>query len=306
MIPKGGTSMFLLRRFSSELAGVTRLLLLLCFVVPLVSCGSSFQGGPTPLYSQAEAQNYTREMLGWLKARYYEQTDETLRAGYRNEYIGVYLTYMSREYYAYEARLTGERQRVGFGLGVASLGLNAAGSLDAFGRSTLFSGLAGTATGIRGQYDSEVLFAKTLQIIQAQMRSNRDSAAAHILRGMQLSTRDYPLSIAEADLEDFYGAGTLTAGLLKTAESVGRDAAASETEKKLVIEGKYAPDDSSETIRRYVFVDGIWNEERYQRLQTVLTTLDASVELFQILDRAEYAELRDKLIKDARSRGIAL
>ena len=282
--------------------------LILLSAPTLSGCSSTFQSGPQRLYSNDEEKTSTRTTLAWLKTNYLSTgDDEGLRREYRDEYIGESMKYTNRQYYDYETRLTQDRQRIGFGLGVTSIGLSTAGSLSPAGDTArILSGVAGAVTGVKGQYESEVLFAKTLQIIQAQMRANRDTVAAHIFTGMKLSTRDYPLSMAEADLEDFYGSGTLTAGLLKTAASVAQGAAAAESEKKLVVEGKYAPDDSSDTIRKYIFVNGVWNEARYEELQGILASLDRSVELFQILDHPEYAMPRNNLIKTARSRGIAL
>lgn len=278
----------------------------LVLTVLLAGCGPTLRGGPSRLYSDAEEQAATRSTLAYIKAKYLSETRDDFRMFYRNYYIGESMKYINRQYYNYETGLTQDRQRVGLGLGVTSIGLSTAGSLNALGESTIFSGLAGAVTGVKGQYESEVLFAKTLQIIQAQMRSNRDTVATRIFKGMKLSTLDYPLSIAEADLEDYYGAGTLTAGVLKTAESVGQDAQVAEAARNLVVEGKYTPDESSEVIRRYILVNGVWNEARDAQLQGILNGLDSSLDVFQILDLPQYAKLRNDLISAARARGIPL
>lgn len=272
----------------------------------LSGCGPTLQGGPGRLYTDAEERSGTRTTLAYIKAKYLSEPREDFRMFYRNYYIGENMKYINRQYYAYETGLTQDRQKIGLGLGVTSIGLSTAGSLDAVGRSTLFSGLAGAVTGVKGQYESEVLFAKTLQIIQAQMRSNRDTVATHIFKGMKLSTSDYPLSLAEADLEDYYGAGTLTAGVLKTAQSVSQDAQVAETAKNLVVEGKYSPDQSSDILRSYILVDGVWDDAREAQLQTVLDGIDKDLEVFQILDLEQYAKLRQDLVAAARARGIPL
>jgi hypothetical protein len=56
------------------------------------------------------------------------------------------------------------------------------------------------------------------------MEARRSDISARILKGMKLSTVDYPLAAALSDLEAYYRAGTFTGGLLATSQVVAADA----------------------------------------------------------------------------------
>ena len=276
----------------------------LVLTVLVAGCGPTLQGGPGRLYTNEEERSATRSTLAYIKAQYLAEKREDFRVFYRNYYIGESMKYINRQYYTYETGLTQDRQKVGLGLGVTSIGLSTAGSLDALGEAKLFSGLAGAVTGVKGQYESEVLFAKTLQIIQAQMRSNRDTVATHIFKGMKLSTSDYPLSLAEADLEDYYGAGTLTAGVLKTAQEVSQQAVIAETIKNNVIEISYGVDNSTQVLEAYLFAEGADSVARSRILDDILKEMGVQQRVRTILYDSSAGSIRADLVRRARARGL--
>jgi hypothetical protein len=68
------------------------------------------------------------------------------------------------------------------------------------------------------------------------MRTQRSLVADRILRGMKVSTVDYPLAAALTDLEDYYRAGTFTGGMLSTSDTLGAEARFAELIKQDRIE----------------------------------------------------------------------
>jgi hypothetical protein len=150
---------------------------------------------------------------------------EPQRVKYRNDWIAARMYAIDINYTAYEAGLTKERQNVGFGATVATLGLTtASGLLTPVVTKNVLTGLAGVVTGSRAAYDNDILFAHSVQWIQSQMRTQRTIVAQRLLRGSRLSTMDYSLASALTDLEDYYRAGTFTGGILGTSEALGAEA----------------------------------------------------------------------------------
>ena len=108
---------------------------------------------------------------------------------------------MDMQYTVYEAALTRERQGVGFGAALATIGLTTASTLvTAVATKDILTGTAGAVTGARAAYDNDILFAHSVQWIQTQMRAQRARVAERLLAGMRMSTTDYPLAMALSDL----------------------------------------------------------------------------------------------------------
>ena len=78
-------------------------------------------------------------------------------------------------YSQYEANFGRQNAQLGFAADSVSQGLNTAGALFVVVPTVrILSGVAGGITGIKGSYQSDLLGSKTVEIIQSQMRANRD------------------------------------------------------------------------------------------------------------------------------------
>jgi hypothetical protein len=184
------------------------------------------RGGPERLYTVAEERADARDttlpeyLNGYKLAR-----NDVERVFYRNEYIARRMYIIDVEYTDYETALTKERQEFGFASAMVSQGLSTAGAV--FTPANTVRTLSALASGVnssRGFYDSELLLTKTVQIAQGHMRAQRDRIARTILLQKNKPTLDYPLSAALHDLEDYYRAGTITAGLIEAVGIAGQDA----------------------------------------------------------------------------------
>jgi hypothetical protein len=192
--------------------------------VAISGCGGSLQN-PDRLYpvssemtSLTDAQQlFVQDYQAALRGRSYEQA-----RAIRNELIAQRKYAVDINYSQYEARLTAERQGVGFLSSTTVQGLTTAGALFTPASTTkILSGVAGAVSATRGYYDSEILLDQTLRTIQKQMRASRSRIAQHITARMTQNVVDYPLSAALSDLEDYYRAGTLTTGVIDTSTTVG-------------------------------------------------------------------------------------
>ena len=175
----------------------------------------------------------------------------------RNEIISRRMYIIDVEYTEYETALTNERQKFGFATATAANGLAIASTLVTPIRAAQIVGGVGAAVGAsRGFYDSEIVIAKTIQIAQGHMRANRADVAKRNISYRSASTIVYPLSAALHDLEDYYSAGTLTAGLVDAVGQAGLDAKEAEEAKADTTLGVYLIDDSSAKLEAFLHPNG--------------------------------------------------
>ena len=239
----------------------------------LLSGCKTVEGGPDRLYSVPEERAQARGLLdvaapgavpGLIERYYAMGIDDGERIFLRNEIIARRMYIIDVEYSEYEASLTSERQKFGFLTTVAASTLGIAATLTSPLRSAqLVSGAGAAVLASRGAYDSEVVIAKTLQIVQGYMRAARDTVATRqILPRMTESTITYPLSTALHDLEDYYRAGTFTAGLIPALKDSGAAAKAASDEKTFAVTGIFSPDKMTDLLDRYLEPNGKLDQRR--------------------------------------------
>jgi hypothetical protein len=273
-------------------------------------------GGPDRLYSLSEEVAQARGLLdvaapggvpGLIERYYAVGTDDAQRIFLRNEIIARRMYIIDVEYSEYEASLTSERQKFGFLTTTAASALGIAATLTTPLRSAqLVSGAGAAVLASRGAYDSEVVIAKTIQIAQGQMRTLRDQKAVVIQAKTLLSTLGYPLSAALHDLEDYYRAGTLTAGLIKAVGDAGTSAQVAAISKDAVYTGTYGRDDSSDVLQNYIAPGGKPNASRIRTLNGLLLEMGYKLDVRTIIDATEAAPIRALLIPYAAAKGIDL
>ena len=210
------------------------------------------QGGPNRLYSVAEEVAMARAALE-KTIKDYDAVSPDQRQFYRNEYIARRMYIIDVEYAEYEAALTGERQKFGFVTTTAATGLGIASTLTTpLQAAQLLSGISAGVLGIRGAYDTEVIIAKSIQIIQGHMRAQRDIVAARILLRVNESIVTYTLSDAMRDAEDYYLAGTFASGLIPALRESGNAADIAADNKSRVVRGVFRPDTSTDILDRFL------------------------------------------------------
>jgi hypothetical protein len=208
-----------------------------CLLLTVLAGCETFQGSPARLYTVAQEAADTRDVvLPQIQAGYYGASSDAERILFRNEYVARRMYIIDVEFTEFENGLTRERQEFGLASAVTAQALSTAGAV--FTPASTVRVLSALASGVqasRGFYDSELLVNKTIQIVESQMESKRDDVAARILSRVKEGPTTYPLSAALHDLEDYYRAGTLTAGLIKAVGDAAAAAQASADEKVAVI-----------------------------------------------------------------------
>jgi hypothetical protein len=285
-------------------AGVSRRwpAVLACALAGLFLSGcKTVEGGPDRLYSIPEEVAAARATIETLTAQYY---GGGANENVRNEIISRRMYIIDVEYSLYEEALTRERQEVGFITSATAQGLNVAGALFTPAQTVrILSGLAGGVGAIRGYYDSEVVVAKTIQIAQGQMWVLRAQVSDKIRRAMAQPLSQYPLSLAMSDLEDYYRAGTLAAGLIKALGDSGSGANSAAMVKQNIIHVSFVADTATQDpINQYLLSTGAVGR---QKLNQILRNppLSSSRRIFDLLGDGSPAAvaLRAKLIAIARS-----
>ncbi|UWU78385.1 hypothetical protein QA649_39710 [Bradyrhizobium sp. CB1717] len=256
-----------LRRVGRSFAGIALVGLL------LAGC-ETFRGRPDRIYTVAEEVANAREALPGIATSYEFARSDNDRIFYRNEYIARRMYIIDAEFTEFETALTKERGEFGFTTAVVTQGLTTAGAVFTPANTVrTLSALAGGVNASRGFYDSELLVNKTIQIVQAQMEAKRDIVASRIISKVNFAPRTYPLSAALHDLEDYYRAGTLTAGLIKASAEAGEAAkeAATQKEAAMVLQGgAFQPsEDTTKRVLAY-FAPGPKRADRLARMSECL------------------------------------
>src|SRR5262249_26306668 len=160
-----------------------------CWLVLASALGgcATVAGGPQRLYTVDQEVGEARAELSILLDRYYNPppgvslqqfTGSDAQKYWRNEYIARRMYIIDVEYSAYEAALTSERQKYMFGAATLAEAANTVGSLTPVGAtSRALNATAGAINATAGYYDSDLVIAKTIQIVEAQMRAQRDLVA---------------------------------------------------------------------------------------------------------------------------------
>jgi hypothetical protein len=233
----------------------------------------------------------------------------------RNEIISKRMYIIDANYSQYEANFGRQNEQLGFAADSVSQGLNTAGALFvAVPTVRILSGVAGGITGVKGSYQSDLLGSKTVEIIQSQMRANRDEVATQIIQKMGQPTSTYPLSLAYTDLETYYRAGTFASGVLKAAAVVGANAADAQDAKANArfITTTLATDNTMTALTNFIRPNGKYNKMRIDQLNALMAkdpaflAADGAPWLVTQLVGPETAGLRALLLKKARAQGIKI
>jgi hypothetical protein len=231
----------------------------------VVSSCKTLDGGPDRIYSVAEEVAAARQTIETLTTQYY---NGGANENARNEIISRRMYIIDVEYSQYEESLTRERQELGFITSTTAQGLNVAGALFTPAQTVrILSGAAGAVGSVRGYYDSEIVIAKTIQIAQGQMEYLRDQVSTRIRNSMAQPLGQYPLSLALSDLEDYYRAGTLSAGLVKAVGDSGSAATIASMNKQSTIKVTFAPDlATQDPINQYLLSTGAVGRQKLNQI----------------------------------------
>ena len=229
----------------------------------------------------------------------FNASDDIGRRRYRDDWVTARMYAIDIQYTAYESALTRERQGVGFGAALATIGLTTASTLvPALQTKDILTGTAGALTGARAAYENDILFAHSVEWIQTQMRAQRTLVGERILRGLTLPIMAYTLAAAASDLEDYYRAGTFTGGVLGTTAAVNSEARLAELIKQDRIEIAFVPTAAGRALRRCLARPGVTTEQL-----TALMPQPSEAGLIALMS-GKFPDVAQNVLATARARGI--
>ena len=183
-------------------------------LLPLIAGCTTATLGPERPISIEEDVNNIRPVAEPPLENFY-QLSLTRQASARNQIITARMYIADLEYHKYEAKLTRDLQEEGLAATLTTLGLTSAASLiTVASTSRILSGAATVVTGADKAFDDKVLLSNTIQALQAQMRTDRQTQAAAIFAKMTTPIDQYTLPMALSDVDHYYQAGTLASALI--------------------------------------------------------------------------------------------
>lgn len=156
--------------------------------------------------------------------------------------------------------------------------------------------IAGGLTGAKAAYSDEILFNKTIQVLQNQMRTNRFRVASRILPRIGSPSSAYTLGMALSDLDDYYNAGTITSALLAVSNTVGQDAINAKYAKDgATVIPVPASDTSFTTLYSLLYPGGIPNSKLIDYVGDLLGKNKVNYGIY--FNDPKYSGLRGKIIQ---------
>lgn len=126
--------------------------------------------------------------------------------------------------------LNGDRQDAAALTSYAGIGFNTAGTLVSnVAAKTNYAAAAAVAGALLGVTEKQYYFEKTMPALVAAMSAARAVVEVKLRRGMQDDVEQYPGSLALAQLEEYFSAGTVLAAISQVTK-------AAETEKAVQVE----------------------------------------------------------------------
>jgi hypothetical protein len=172
---------------------------------------------------------------------------------HRNERVTAQMHLISRAFDDYEQQFVQDMRTGGFlaDFAVGALATGAAAIRDIKISRGLTTAGATILAG-RSAVDKQVLLDRTMATLLNQMEASRASVEAQILDRLKLSYADYPVGLAQLDLERYYQAGTLVGALTAAADSASTRKIEAQANAAAALTGTFQTNGSSVALRAYL------------------------------------------------------
>jgi hypothetical protein len=191
-------------------------------VAALTVAGCASMKTPDRLYSADTEMGAIRADVDAETAELKTLTKSAARRK-RNEIIAARKYAIDLQYSQYEAALTHESQAVDFASQAATIALHTtADYIPVEHTARMLNGIGTGVTATNLAYSDKILRVKLIENLQASMRIARHDKAAAIYANMHCSIKSYPMAMALSDLEAYYRAGTVPAGLIKLNQTIAK------------------------------------------------------------------------------------
>lgn len=166
--------------------------------------------------------------------RYYAADTPAKKKAVRDEFVTRRMTKIDYRFFNFLTQLRTESTAAALGVDLSVLGLSAAGSVLSPGNVTqILAATSGALTGARTSYEKNVLLEQTVNALIAQMRASRAQIRTRIFS--RLSKAEYSLPFVQADLQEYYFAGTIPGAIAAVTEGAGVVAAQAERDLSAAI-----------------------------------------------------------------------
>lgn len=217
---------------------------------------TSVTGAPERLYSVKEELDFAKSNYGQEKMKLYFQAadDQNRRTSLRNSIVLGRMHAIDLAYGQYERALFIERQRIPFWASTASMSLTAiAGSIGDLTAQTALIAVDNGIKGTRGFYERDILLNKSIEIVQTNMRAERNRVRAAIISNLSETDSNYPLELALSDVERYRAAGTFSSGVQSASNSASSNLTVSQSARNQAktINSTYGSDDITALLIKF-------------------------------------------------------
>lgn len=149
---------------------------------------------------------------------------------WRNEVVNSQILAIDLQFTAFEQELARENVGVNTAVDMTVIGLGAAtGVAGGAAAKSILGAISGGITGAKGIIDKDIFYSKTMPVLLSQMEAQRKVQLVKIRTGLTadanqdplLEARQYTLSEALIDVEEYYKAGSIPAALQGIIEQSG-------------------------------------------------------------------------------------
>ncbi len=220
-------------------------------LVPFGAC-TTYRGEPSRLFTIEQENAFASALSDPALYDEYAASVGPRRRELRDQIVLGRLYGIDVNYPEFEASLTQERQTVGFLATATNIALTTSAAVVAANEAkTLLAATAAGVTGAREGYDKDVLFDRSIALLQQQMRTQRALVRARIVGRLALDVTAYPLELALSDVETYYRAGTITGALIGASEDAGIRLNQAKALENEVVVTRFGPTRYGATILAY-------------------------------------------------------
>jgi hypothetical protein len=199
----------------------------LATVAGLLAGCSAFTGYPQNYQSTSAVITADSPYLSADVLKNERSTSDTDRGNlnpqqYRDAVVYARLQVVDINYYDFESTLSGTFNAIDLGADLTALALNGLGATT--GSAATKAALAAASAGVigaRAAISTDIFYQKTLPALIAQMRADRQTTLATIIKGLSQPVSSYSLDAALLDVNDYYVMGTLPSAIAQVTAKAG-------------------------------------------------------------------------------------
>jgi hypothetical protein len=156
--------------------------------------------------------------------------------GERNKIMHRAMSVVDLRFHELVRSLNGDRQDSAALTSYAGIGFNTAGTLiSSVAAKTNYAAAAAVSSALLGVTEKQYYFEKTMPALVAAMSAARSTVEVKLRRGMQEEVEQYPGSLALAQLEEYFSAGTVLAAISQVTKAAETEKSTQEVEVERIL-----------------------------------------------------------------------